>query len=77
MDQDGKTATARVGQYTRALSYPPGQSRHTPKVVLTTARLPMTAFQGVDLKRVKAIEFVFDSSPSGAIFLTDIALVRL
>jgi hypothetical protein len=77
VDQDGKSASTRVSQHSRALSFPPGQSRDTPKVVLTTARIPLNAFQGVDLKRAKAVEFVFDSSPSGAIFLTDIALVRL
>jgi hypothetical protein len=76
VDGDGRIASTRVGQYSRALGYPPGRSKNVPKVVLTTVRIPLDAFNSVNLRRTKAVEFVFDASPSGAILLSDIAFVR-
>ena len=45
-------------------------------VVLSSIRVPLTAFSGVDLGNVQSIALVFDATNSGAIFLTDLELLR-
>jgi len=56
----------------KPILYPTGYYyRHS---VLRTIRIPLADFSGVDLKRVTAVQFVFDKVPQGAIFLTDVHL---
>ena len=45
-------------------------------VVLSSIRVPLAAFSGVDLGNVQSIALVFDATHSGAIFLTDLELLR-
>ena len=45
-------------------------------VVLSSIRVPLTAFSGVDLGNVQSIALVFDATNSGAIFMTDLELLR-
>ncbi len=45
-------------------------------VVLSSIRVPLTAFSGVDQGNVQSIALVFDATDRGAIFLTDLELLR-
>jgi hypothetical protein len=45
-------------------------------VPLTTVRVPLSGFVGVDLSDVREVALLFDDSPSGAIFLADVEVVR-
>ena len=74
-DRNNRQARVSLSQFSRALQFPRGRLLAVPRVVLTTARLPLEAFRGVDLTRVKSVEFVFDASPSGAVLVSDIAFV--
>jgi hypothetical protein len=44
-----------------------------PKVVLNTARVPLSSFIGVNLSNVRSVQFQFDQVPSGALLISDIA----
>jgi hypothetical protein len=44
--------------------------------VLGTVRIPLSAFRGVDLESVAAVEIRFDRSPRGRLLLTDLSFVR-
>lgn len=79
-----RSATVRVGSQSRALYYPPGDTPGiadppgieiviVPRIVLNTIRLPLSAFSGVDLRRVKSVRFVFDRKPQGSLLVSDIA----
>jgi hypothetical protein len=76
VDTEGKTSAARISQFPSALIFPPGRSVNVPKVVLSTVRVPLSAFKTVDLKKVKSVELAFDASPAGAILLSDLAFAR-
>lgn len=47
-----------------------------PKILLNTARIPLGAFAGVDLRRITSVRFDFSESLPGAVLLTDIAFAR-
>jgi len=68
-----------------ALAFPPGEMQEvsatdtgffTGIVPLTTIRLPLAGFAGVDLSDIAEIALVFDQTPSGALFLADLEWVR-
>jgi len=40
--------------------------------ILKTVRIPLTAFQGIDLAKVHGVRFVFDKTESGSIYLANI-----
>ena len=48
----------------------------TGRVPLTTIRLPLAGFAGVDLSDIAEIALIFDQTPSGTIFLADLEWVR-
>jgi hypothetical protein len=48
----------------------------TGRVPLTSIRIPLQDFKGVDLSNVREISLVFDQNPSGSLFISDIELVR-
>jgi len=83
-DSSGMTATVRIGAQEGALQYPPGLvqedsffgSLFTGRVPLTTIRIPLSAFVGVNLRDISEVALLFDGQPSGAIFLADVELVR-
>jgi hypothetical protein len=72
-DGAGAQATVLVGSVSTALFYPPGTTGPVPKVVLNTARIPLTAFTGVNLSDIRSVKFQFDQSASGALLITDLA----
>jgi hypothetical protein len=43
---------------------------------LTTIRLPLVGFAGVDLSDIAEIALVFDQTGSGALFVADVEAVR-
>ena len=45
-------------------------------VVLSSIRIPLAAFSGIDLNNVQSIALLFDATDRGAIFLTDLELLR-
>ena len=72
-DGAGATSTVTVASYADVLFYPPGSVGPVPKVVLNTARLPVSAFSGVNLSDIRSVQFKFDQSLSGALLISDVA----
>ncbi|HKN84050.1 MAG TPA: hypothetical protein VJW17_11455 [Pyrinomonadaceae bacterium] len=44
-----------------------------PRVVLSTVRVPLTAFGGVNLNNVRSVQFTFDERLQGGVLITDVA----
>jgi hypothetical protein len=72
-DSSGRTAAVRVSDVSSALFFPPGSVGPVPKVVLNTVRVPLTAFGGLNLNNIRAVEFTFDERFQGAVLIADIA----
>src|SRR5215213_176951 len=72
-DSAGNSSSVRVGDYSRALYFPPGSVSAVPKVVLNTVRIPLTAFAGANLNSVRSVQFKFDQRATGALLITDVA----
>ena len=72
-DGAGAVSSVTVASYSDVLFYPPGSVGPVPKVVLNTARIPVTAFSGVNLSDIRSVQFKFDQSPSGALLISDVA----
>jgi uncharacterized repeat protein (TIGR01451 family) len=73
IDGAGRSGAASVSEYSRALSYPPGELAAVPKVVLSTVPIPLAAFTDVDLTDVVSVRFELDQELQGALLLADIA----
>lgn len=76
VDGTGMAHGVRVGSVSDAFSYPPGTGYlvPTPRNVLRTVRVPLSAFEGVDLSDVQAVRFVFDETDDGSILVSELAL---
>jgi hypothetical protein len=72
-DGTGATSTVQVGSASTALFYPPGSVGPVPKVLLNTARIPLTSFTGVNLSDIRSVKFVFDQTGQGALLISDLA----
>jgi hypothetical protein len=72
-DGTGEFETALVSDFSRALFYPPGEVGPVPKVILNAVRIPLSAFAGLDLADIRAIQFDFDQKSQGALLLSDVA----
>ncbi len=76
-DAAGRSSTTLVSSSSRALFFPPGTSSRTdipvPKIFLNTARIPLSAFSGVNLNNIRSIEFRFDQRAQGALLISDLA----
>ena len=48
----------------------------TGRVPLTSIRVPLNDFTGVDLSAIQEITLLFDHSPSGSLFISDLEVVR-
>lgn len=72
-DSSGFTSAVRVGDYSKALFFPPGNVGPVPKVVLNTVRIPLSAFAGVNLNNIRSVRFNFDQRLAGALLITDVA----
>lgn len=84
-DRAGQRAVAQTRPDEPALAFPPGEMQEvtatetgffTGRVPLTTIRLALSDFAGVDLADIAEIALVFDQTPSGALFLADLEWVR-
>ncbi|HEX8354342.1 MAG TPA: hypothetical protein VF611_15665, partial [Pyrinomonadaceae bacterium] len=72
-DGTGATSSLAVANYAGVLFYPPGSVGPVPKVLLNTARIPVSAFSGVNLSDIRSVQFKFDQSPAGALLISDVA----
>lgn len=72
-DSSGATSSVRVSDFSPALFFPPGSVGPVPKIVLNTARVPLTAFGGVNLNSIRSVHFTFDERFQGAVLIADIA----
>ena len=84
-DDRGNTVTVRTQLDEPALRFPEGIEEEndtfeggwfTGRVPLTSIRVPLQDFKGVDLTKICEISLVFDQNPSGSLFISDIELVR-
>ncbi len=78
-DTSGRLARVRVGAYSPVLSYPPGGGiAPTPKVVLNTVRIPLSAFQalGVNLASISTVKFEFNKTGTGELLISDLAFAK-
>ena len=84
---DGSSATAEVSLTSEpALAYPYGSTitfEERPDVplwdnnlLLSSIRVPLTEFAGVDLSDIQSVALVFDTTGSGTIFISDLELLR-
>ena len=70
IDATGKRVSTRAANWSTALQPSIGnQFRH---IVLNGIRIPLSAFAGIDLKQVTAVEFGFGSPALGSIQLADV-----
>ena len=72
-DGAGATSAVTVSSFSDVLFYPPGSVGPVPKVLLNTARIPVSAFSGVNLSDIRSVQFKFDQSPSGALLISDVS----
>lgn len=72
-DGAGHVADAAVSAYSRALAYPPGKTAVLPKSVLSTVRVPLSAFSGVDMADVRSVQLLFNRAAKGAVLVSDLA----
>jgi hypothetical protein len=84
-DRAGNRAAVQTRPGEPALGFPPGMMQDDPSmatgyftgiVPLTTIRLALRDFAGVDLANVGEIALVFDRTPSGTLFIGDLEWVR-
>lgn len=72
-DASGGSASVRVSDVSGALYFPPGEVLAVPKVVLNTVRIPLSAFNGVNLNNVRSVQFTFGERLQGGLLITDVA----
>lgn len=84
---DGRGATASVvvgpdepalqfvsGEFREDDFFPPGMLEAV--VHLTTVRVPLASFVGVDMSDVDEVALVFDQTPSGTLFIADVDIAQ-
>jgi uncharacterized lipoprotein YbaY len=76
-DTTGLSATVKVGAKTPALQYQPGAPDTklygwNGRAPMSSIRLPLSAFDGVDLSRVETIALALDGQPTGSILIADL-----
>ena len=85
VDKLGNTASVHTRVDEPALRFPDGYKEKndsfdggwfTGRVPLTSVRLLLRDFTGVDLSAIQEIKLLFDQSPSGSLFISDIEIVR-
>ncbi len=84
-DGAGKTATVPTQPDEPALAFPIGEREpneffggelFTGLVPMTTLRVPIAGFQGVELGDIRELALVFDQTPSGSLFVGDLEWLR-
>jgi hypothetical protein len=73
IDGSGNKKAIAVGKWSRALFAQPGSGSGLPKTVLSTVRIPLSKFKGVDLTDVSKVVFKHNKKKTGAILTTDIS----
>ena len=85
VDKEGNTASVHTRAGEPALRFPDGYQEKndtfdggwfTGRVPLTSIRMPLRDFSGVDLSAIQEITLLFDQSPSGSLFISDLEIVR-
>jgi hypothetical protein len=85
IDKQGSTASIHTRVDEPALRFPDGYNEvndsfegglFTGRVPLTSIRLPLGGFTGVDLAAIHEIKLLFDQTPGGSIFISDIELLK-
>ncbi len=84
-DAGGRSAIMPTRSDEPALFFPQGEmvedenfgARFTGRLPLTTIRVPLSAFQGVDMTDIREIALVFDQTRRGSLFLADVEMVRI
>lgn len=80
-DRAGNAAVVSTSPEEPALAFPSGYMKESTvfdtgifvgRVLLTTLRLPLTLFSGVDLANVAEVALVFDQTDSGSLWLADL-----
>lgn len=72
-DGTGATSSVAVASVSDVLFYPPGSVGPVPKILLNTARIPVTSFSGVNLSDIRSVQFRFNQKTSGALLISDLA----
>lgn len=84
-DSAGATAVAQTRPDEPALLFPPGDveednffegGQFTGRVPMTTIRLSLGDFAGVDLTHITEVALVFDQTDSGSLFMGDLEVIR-
>lgn len=85
VDKQGNTASMQTRADEPALRFPEGYKEEndtfdggwfTGRVPLTSIRIPLNAFTGVNMSEIQEISLFFDQSPGGSLFLSDLEVVR-
>ena len=85
VDKQGKSAAVHTRADEPALQFPAGEKEEsdifeggwfTGRVPMTSIRMPLSDFAGVDISAIQEITLLFDQSPSGSLFMSDLELVR-
>jgi len=85
VDKQGNTASVHTQVDEPALRFPEGFIEKndsfeggwfTGRVPLTSIRIPLSNFSGVNLTEIGEIILMFDQTPSGSLFISDLELVR-
>ncbi|WP_440708753.1 hypothetical protein [Herbiconiux sp. YIM B11900] len=72
-DADGATASVEGADFGSALSRLPGESTPLPKMLYQDLRIPVSAFPGIDLRRISAVQLT--GAGTGGVLLSDLAFV--
>ena len=84
-DSAGATAVVPTRPDEPALAFPPGDveedsffegGQFTGRVPMTTIRLSLGDFAGIDLSHIREVALVFDQAESGTLFMSDLEVVR-
>ena len=84
-DSSGATAIVETRSTEPALVFPTGIVEEddifkgglfTGRVPMTTIRLLLSDFEGVDLTQINEVALLFDQTPSGSLFMGDMELVK-
>jgi hypothetical protein len=70
LDADGKASASLPVTNYRRIPYPTGYSVR--RSVLATVRIPLRDFRDVDLRKIVRVDLIFDKTPRGAVFLSDV-----
>jgi hypothetical protein len=71
-DTAGNLAVVKASDYTRVLYYPPAGTSHR-ATVMSSVRIPLRTFAGVQRTRVSSVEVLFNQKSTGGILVSDLA----